>query len=206
MNDVYENPKSDLEPEDVYRPPESELTTGLESEEKSRAFYVVSKKKMTVLFLMTVGLYGIYWFYAHWKRYKVATDGKIWPVPRGIFSIFFAHSLFSNIDDELHANKQEFDWSPSTLATLYVVIALVGAVFERMAQMEMGSPWIDILSLGTILPVLFILQKSQAAANLSQGDLHGDSNSDFSGANIVWMILGALFWVLIFLGIASYFL
>lgn len=33
-------------------------------------FYVVSKRKFTILFLSTIGLYYLYWFYKNWDRYQ----------------------------------------------------------------------------------------------------------------------------------------
>lgn len=50
-------------------------------------FYVVSTRKFAILFLATLGLYWIYWFYKNWDRYKdkwpyaSEVGSTIWPVP-----------------------------------------------------------------------------------------------------------------------------
>lgn len=33
-------------------------------------FYIVSHRKFTVLFLATMSMYCVYWFYKNWDRYK----------------------------------------------------------------------------------------------------------------------------------------
>lgn len=70
-----------------YKAPESDLELAVAGTEKQ--FYVVSIRKFTILFFMTLGLYTIYWFYSHWNEYKLYSGKKIWPAPRSIFSIFF---------------------------------------------------------------------------------------------------------------------
>ncbi|HEP9031115.1 TPA: DUF4234 domain-containing protein, partial [Pseudomonas aeruginosa] len=51
--------------ENVYKTPEAPL---VETRGAKRAhFFVTSLGKMSVLFLLTLGLYGVYWMYKHWK-------------------------------------------------------------------------------------------------------------------------------------------
>ena len=65
-------------------------------------FYVVSKRKLTILFVATFGLYGVYWQYKLWSRFKHAApsdseDAGMWPVMRAIFGVFFIHPLFGQV-------------------------------------------------------------------------------------------------------------
>lgn len=181
--------------DEVYRPPESELI--VESEARQNQFYVVSRKKLAVLYLTTLGFYGIYWFYVNWRNCRDAFGIKIMPIPRAIFYIFFTHTLFNRVDALLKENKTGFEWSPKLWATCLVVLAIVSNILDRLAYREIGSPATDILTL-VILPfTLFILLKAQEAINLSQDDREGMSNSRFTIANYFWMVLGILFWLLL---------
>jgi hypothetical protein len=58
-------------------------------------FYAVSQKKFLIMYIGTLGLYSVYWFYKHWSLYKKSENEEMWPIMRSIFQIFFTHSLFS---------------------------------------------------------------------------------------------------------------
>ncbi len=91
--------------ENIYTTPESELLVddgGVTAE-----FYVVSLRKFNILFFCTFGVYSIFWFYKNWRIIKTKQNREIWPVPRAIFSIFFAHSLFREIEGELEEKTGE---------------------------------------------------------------------------------------------------
>jgi len=67
-----------LQADNLYKPPEAALMYASVTEGK--APYVVAKKKMAVLFMLTLGLYVIYWFYEHWNRINKATERRVSPV------------------------------------------------------------------------------------------------------------------------------
>lgn len=181
-----------------YETPESDL--GVTTNENNTQFYVVSIKKFTILFFITLGLYSIYWFYKNWKEHKVYSGKNIWPVPRAIFAIFFTHSLFSEVQSALKSKNKIFEWSPGNLATAYVALAIVSQILERMSMKEIGSPISDLLSI-LVLPLMYMpLVKAQKAINFSQDDPNGIANKSFTGANYVWIILGVLFWLVMFFG------
>ncbi len=75
--------------DEIYKPPESDLTSGLE--QQAHRYFIVSRPKLAVLYLATLGLYLIYWFYGNWRNFRDATGQKLWPVPRSIFYILFTH-------------------------------------------------------------------------------------------------------------------
>ena len=173
-----------------YSPPQSDL----ESPGSVPLFYIVSVRKFTILFFATLGMYSIYWFFKNWFLYKCETGEKIWPVPRALFSIFFAHSLFSKIQDKLAHGGIRFPWNPSTMATLYVVVSISSNILERMAEKEIWSPYSDVLSF-MILPVLyFTLLVPQKAINHAEQDPEGSSNSRLTFANYIWIALGLALW------------
>ena len=186
--------------DNVYEPPKSELIE--ESDPTSRSFYVVSRKKLLVLYLSTLGLYAIYWFYANWQRFRTNSDQKnLWPIPRAIFYIFFTHSLFNWIDSRLKMQNIEFNWAPKILATVFVIITIASNLIDRMAYQQYGSPYTDFASLALLPITLAVLMKAQKAINLGQGDPDGDTNSRFTVYNYLWILLGIILWLLILFGL-----
>jgi len=189
--------------DNIYKPPEADLA--LESESGSSRFYVVSKRKLVILFVATLGMYIFYWFFANWRNYRVFTGEKILPIPRSIFYIFFTHSLFDEVTNNLKSNHVDYDWSPKLLANLYVIIAIVGYAFDWLSFVEIGSPVTDVLSIATMLLMLVIMLKAQEAINFSHGDSAGSSNNVFTVYNYIFIGLGVLLWIVVLTGLMAIF-
>ncbi len=183
---------------DVYKTPESDLT--LPGDETAR-FYLVSVFKLMLLYFSTLGFYGIYWFYRHWKQFKVATKQSLWPVPRAIFSIFFAHALFRRIDDAVDPG-QDVAWRPQSLATLYVIFAIIGNLSDRLPRFGLDYEWVAVASVTALLMIAYVLYRAQVVANLACGDADGRSNARITLANVIWILLGLLLWLAVFAGFA----
>lgn len=163
-------------------------------------FYVVAKRKFWLLYLGLPGLYGIYWMYKHWANLKRSRKSDEWPVMRAIFSVFFVHSLFSEIDQRLKRESIRLEWSRGAIATALVVLMLISNVLDRLAWYQIGSPYVDIISL-VLLPLLAVLSwQGQRAANLACSDVEGASNRTLTAANIIWLVFGGLLWLLILFG------
>lgn len=122
--------------DNIYQPPQSEVDI---SQESHQPFYVVSKQKFWILFAATFGIYSLYWFYQHWRQYKRFTGTSIWPVPRAIFSVFFAHSLFRSIRNMADEQGYSPPISPGLLATIYVVFSLLSNGADRAAARDWQS-------------------------------------------------------------------
>lgn len=164
-------------------------------------FYVVAPRKFWILYVATFGFYRIYWMYQHWTNLKRARKSDEWPVMRGLFGIFFVHSLFAEFDQELTRRQVRFDWNRGATATTIVVLMLAGVVVERVAARGIGGPYISLTSLLLLPALAFLTGKGQAAANAACLDPTGDSNRRFTAANIIWLILCALWWLLVLVGL-----
>ncbi len=183
--------------ENLYQTPQSDIV--VENETLSE-FYIVSPKKFLILFFSTLGLYSIYWFYQNWSLYKIKHKENIWPVPRSIFQIFFAHSLFEKIDIRLRDKGLELSWSPSGLATGFVILSIIETSANRAAFKEIGSPVTDLIGFAILPTIGMILYKVQKMANLAMGNIHGPSNSKLTVANYLWIGFGSLYWLIIAFG------
>lgn len=165
------------------------------------AFYIVSARKFTILYLVTFGLYGFYWFYKNWANYRDArpaspAEASIWPIPRAIFSIFFIHSLFRKIKHFGQEDERVQRWKNSAHAWLLVALMLLSSVFDRLSARGVGSPLTDAASVAMLVPMLFGLLHAQRMANRACRDPEGAGNDEFTNANWVWIILGCIVWAM----------
>lgn len=184
--------------ESIYAPPEADIDV---RETADGGYYVVAPGKFLALTILTLGLYLVYWFYRQWRSVKERDESSIWPIPRGIFYIFFTHSLFADINETLRDKGISHAWKPGTTATLVVIIALLSSVLGNVSNQNIGSPITDIASLAAVPVLAFFALLAQKAANVASGDANGSGNAVFTGANWVWMILGGLIWALSLFGL-----
>jgi hypothetical protein len=172
-------------------------------------FYVVARKKLAILYIATLGLYGVYWFYKNWSNYKncssdkLNVDRSIWPVARGIFSIFFTHALFREIKAYGRRKAALAAWNNESLATQLVLFMIAGNVLDRLSARSIGSPYTDIASLLIMAPLLGLLLSAQHMINVGCGDPDGESNSRLTNANYVWIAIGLIFWIFFIRGYIS---
>lgn len=170
-------------------------------------FYIVSRKKLAILFIATLGMYTVYWFYKNWSNYKnrisdnFGDDRSIWPVPRGIFAIFFTHALFREVKAYGHDKATVAEWNNESQATKLVLTMIVSNVLDRLSYRSIGSPYTDVASLLILAPLLAQVLSAQQMINVSCGDPNGESNSRFTNANYAWIVLGLLIWILVIFGI-----
>ncbi len=178
-----------------YKEPETQVVS---AESKTvPAFYIVSIRKFAVLYMGTLGIYGIYWFYRNWRLYRYVSGEESTPALRAIFNIFFVHALFKKIARGLEGNAGTFASYPMALATAYVLLHVTGTVLDHLAGQRVGSPATDVLSVFTPFVLCMVLIPAQRAINDSQNDPHGTSNRSFTVANIIWLVAGLGLWALI---------
>lgn len=170
-------------------------------------FYVVSVRKFLVLYLFTFGLYGVYWFYQNWARYNrnspyaARAGNKLWPLPRAVFSVFFIHDLFRKVKANAGLDPKVGAWSGKWEANFLVVLLLVSNMLDRAANKSLGSPVTDVLSLLILLPLAYHFTRAQEMINICCRDPQGRTNSAFSPANYAWIVGGALFWLVVLIGL-----
>jgi len=179
----------------VYRPPEANLILESAAETDENMFYVVSPKKFLLLFIGTLGMYQLYWFYENWRKYKYENNLSLWPVPRAIFSIFFTHSLFRKINEELGFKEGKEKWDYATAATLFVLFTLISnadSLFDRVF-----GELISIFIVLVMVPLTaWVLYGAQLKINLACGSVDGEENSKITGVNIIWLVVGGLLWLM----------
>ncbi|HET7843153.1 MAG TPA: hypothetical protein VFL14_03320 [Xanthomonadales bacterium] len=183
-----------------YEAPQARIADPAVDAGSEASFYVVSPSKFLIMAIGTFGIYIVYWFYKNWaqlnRRHK-----DYWPVMRAIFSIFFTHSLFGEVDQKLRRQRAPWSWSPGVLATAYVVAAIAGRVFDQISRRSENATVFDVLPLAMLGVQVFAIYRAQLAINVADGDPAGAANDKLTPANYLWLALGGLFWVVILLGL-----
>jgi len=189
---------------DPYKAPGVDIETAEMTGEGTR-FFPVSIPKLTSLYLVTFGIYSIVWFYENWKIVRDRLRLEIWPVPRAIFYIFFAGSLFTRIKEEADDQGVETAWSPGVAAVVFVLFTVLGNALDRIAEQSDEIGFITFLSIPKLIITVFPLINVQRTANQVNGDPEGRLNSRFTPWNVLFFLLFGFVWLLFFLGVFVYF-
>lgn len=184
--------------ENLYAPP-SAVVAELAPVERRTEFYVVSGVKMALLTIATMGLYQTYWSYMHWARYRTWHKIKDQPAARAIFFVLYTHSLAIKIDRRLREKAIALDWWPLTTATGFVLLVLVGYVYDLLPGET--PAWMYFASLLLLAPQTWLMWRMQRAANLACGQPAAESNQTVTWANWVWIALGAMLWLSVLLSL-----
>jgi hypothetical protein len=179
---------------DPYAPPSADLS----NEPASQAFFVVSKRKFALMFIVTCGWYFTFWFYMNWRRHRAAGN-KVLPLARTVFGVFFVYSLFIRVDRRIKAFDRRYAWYPRSLA-----IAVIVLTFTNIALNWLNDPGVSfVLSLAITGLLAYCFLSVQSAINYAESDAAGLSNSVITWANGVWICIGLCMWTL---AVTGYFL
>ncbi|ACA88534.1 hypothetical protein [Shewanella woodyi] len=157
----------------------------------------VSLSKFCIMFVMTFGLYQLYWAFKQWQALRNFYQLDAWPVARSFFSIFFTHSLFVYITEYIKETEREYSWHQTGYATLYVFLVVVGSLFSNLIDED--STNILLWSLTFVIPMMVVLPlyKAQKAINFALETVSYSSNDKLTLFNWLWIILGTAYWGLI---------
>lgn len=184
-----------------YTPPAAEL---MDPPKKGSAFFTVSVTKLTVMLIMTSGLYGIYWSFKNWSHYKAYSGRPIWPIPRALFGLIYLPSLFYKVDAELKTQGRRLPyWAAlaAGLILLFLAPSLIGfliGLFQGLTQGTYTGLGVIPAILASTIPFLLqclILRTIQSFINLANGDAEGSRNKDFTRWNVLWMAIGVIYWI-----------
>ena len=187
--------------ENIFEPPKANLE--LPESSNQGGFYVVSTRKFAILFLATMGIYQLYWYFRNWSLYKQRSGENIWPAPRALFAFIFVHALFRKINERLVEVDPDARWDYRKRATVIVLFLVISKILDRLVMQSVGAPFTDVISLFLILPMCLAYVEPQRNINLASGDPSGQSNDRLTGANITWIVIGVVFWALALIGMIA---
>lgn len=173
----------------------SEMSLGLSTftseatrPEQRRQFFDVSLLKLLVMSTVTFNLYQIYWFYKHWQTIKTRGE-DVWPLPRAIFAVLFAHALFKETVEVGRAASVEIATRPGAHALAFFLLQLAWRLPDPF--------W--LLGFATVLP-LTAMQKDVRRIHVALG-LDPSINDRLTWKNTVGIVLGVIWILLIIVGL-----
>lgn len=175
-------------------------------------FYTVSLVKLTVMMFITGGLYGLYWYYKNWSRYKAYSAKPIWPVPRAIFGLIYVPSMFGKVDALLKEKGQRGMPYWGALAAGMILLALAPSLVVFVHGVATSSKGAGAASLG-LLPLwisvastfgqFLIMLRVQSSINRLNRDAEGNCKCGSTFGEGVWAMLGVVCWVVMIIVAAS---
>lgn len=175
---------SAVKPHDISNDPQFYKTIEIEP-----PFFAVSLFKLAIMSIFTAGIYEIYWFYRNWRIIKVREKSNIAPGVRSVFSVFFCYQCFSRIYKYGDQIGMHSIVPPTAFAAGWILISILAQIREQ---------WLlyYLLSFIYLLPVQAHVNRINEAAHPRHAE-----NSKFSRSNWVVIVIGAIIWALVIIGI-----
>lgn len=146
----------------------------------------ITKTKFINLDILSLGLYQIWWMYKVWRYYKEKNNLNIMPAARALFSIFFMYALIEKIQKDAKNKGYEKKYSSGGLFFLFIIFHLLS---------RLPDPFWIISFLGFLL---FLQPLSAFNWAVDKSNYYKLNIRDgFNGKQIVILIVGGLFWLLL---------
>lgn len=155
-------------------------------DEKNIVHYApVQIDKFVVLFVATLGIYGLVWFYRNWRYIRTNEGTTIWPWARALFSPFWYYPMLKRIDVQ----------RKGLLAVVYFVLSLPGfARSDPVASTSLNvlffTLFIAVLSLFTLMPAV------RAINDLNESSKVSHPSFGWRGRSFAALGIGLLFLLL----------
>lgn len=161
--------------------------------------------RLIILYLITFGLYYIYWFYRNWKHLKIHKNLNISPGLRTagllvpILNILFIYRQFRDINNFAKQAGCTAYSSPGWLAIGYALLWNVSLPLFSYGQ-RLTNPallfWISILCLIANLLALLLLMPVHKTLNRYWKTEQPDREirTEFSGVEIAFLLISGLVW------------
>lgn len=147
--------------------------------------------KFLLLYILSFGLYGVWWMYITWRFFREKDSTDIMPVWRAIFSIFFTYSLFDNIlDFAKERSTAVSEYSAGLLAALFIILNFSSRLPDPFWIMVLFAGWCFIKPLKTF---------DHAIANSDRYQREKDRAVTIG--QMIIFIAGGLVWAFIFVGL-----
>ncbi len=161
---------------------------------KDSKLLYIPVSRLVIMGIITLGLYEAYWIYKNWKYFKERDKLDIQPFWRGIFGLFFCHSLFNSIKNDSEVNTiRKAEFSASRLATAWVIFVILGDLLGRMGNIKL-----NILGLIIAIPtVLFFLPVQNYINTVNDSIEPRPRYNEWSIGHFVCLTISILLWTLI---------
>ncbi len=156
-------------------------------------FLYISPARLIFLSIVSLSLYEAYWIYKNWRYIKERDGLNIKPIWRGIFGVFFCHSLLRRIYEDKYAREfQEPTFSVGGFSTGWVILVMFSNILSRLPSIEASIISAFIPSFLFLVPVQNYINSVTKKRNPFQ-NFYG-----WSWGHIVCLFIGLIFWALFF--------
>ncbi len=161
-------------------------------------FLHIPVPRLILLSIASCGLYEAYWIYKNWRYIKERDGLNIRPFWRGIFGIFFCHSLLKRIHADTEARTtQEPSFSPGGLATGWVILMILANIIGR-------APGAIASIISFMMPSYLLLVPVQNYINsITHTKDPGQPYYGWSSGHVVCLVIGLAIWALTLLSIGA---
>lgn len=151
---------------------------------------IISTERFIFLSIISFGLYEVYWIYKAWKFFKQKENTDINPAARAIFSLFFLNSLLEKILSLARAKGYKEGYSASGLTFGFIVCNFLSRLPDPF--------W-----LLSFLSIVFLIKPFTVLsyAKENSDDFVTTDQYSFSNRQILLIVLGSAFWLLVLLGL-----
>ena len=163
-------------------------------------FFHISGARLVLMSIASWGLFELYWIYRNWQYLKERDGLNIRPFWRGIFGIFFIHKLMGTIHDDPQANRLvKAGFSPSLLATVWVVLMLVGNIAGKA-----DDPGLNLLGLLVSFPSFLLFLPVQNYINsVNEARSPNSPYTRWSPGQYACLAVGILIWLVMLAAVLS---
>ena len=150
---------------------------------------IIDVNKFVILSILSFGLYQVWWIYKSWRFFQQKDRLDIMPAVRALFSIFFLIPLFHRIID--FANRKGYNGN-------YSSVSLFIGFFVANFLVQLPDPFwlISVFSFVFLIPSF----KALNFAMQNSTDFIVEEQSSFNGRQIAIIIIGAILWTLLLIG------
>ena len=179
-------------------PPPIPATPAHAVEQATPLFLHIPASRLILMSIVSFSLYEAYWIYKNWRYVKERDNLNIRPFWRGVFGIFYCHSLLRRIHEDKEARSVQVpSFSPGRLATGWVVLliisCLIGNAPGRVASII--SPFIP--SFLCLVPVQNYVNSVSARRS------PGQPYYRWSSGHVVCLVFGVIIWALVLIGLGT---
>ncbi|AYA03912.1 hypothetical protein BEN74_14605 [Acinetobacter sp. WCHAc010034] len=148
---------------------------------------IISLNKFIFLSVISFGLYPIWWMFEAWRFFMQKDRLDIMPAARAVFALIFLYRLLDEIKDYAEQRGAACDFSTGFLYGGFLILSLLARLPDPY--------W-----LVSVFAFIFLIPAFQALnhAKRNTHELNIIEARSFSIPQILLIIIGAIFWLLLF--------
>lgn len=161
-------------------------------------FFVVARRKLLLMMVMTAGLYWHYCLYRSWHEQGARHGVPVRPILRAVLYWPFIHAFLREIEKTSTSGSSPCHRGARVLFAIGLSLqpVLVGVVVCLAIFPLKG--WVAAVVLALLIQ-LWLASSVQQAINRCSADLGALRNAGISADNWFWMLMGGVLWGILLL-------